>query len=71
MLLISIAIAKGDLVAAGDRIDHVHPLRFLEAVFTDEELKVGIRNIRGKGWVWNHFVGGLKDSLSTEFNIAI
>jgi len=68
--LISIAIAKGDLEAAGDRIDHLHPLRFLMTVFSDEELKVGIRNIRGKGWVWNHFVGGLKDCLAAEMYIG-
>lgn len=68
--LISIAFIKGDLESAGDRIDHLHPLRFLMTVFTDEELKVGIRNIRGKGWVWSHFTGGLKDCLSTEFSIG-
>ena len=67
--LITIGLAKPDLEAAGDRIEHVHPLRFLMTVFTDEELKVGIRNIRGRGWVWNHFVGGFRDSLSTEMGI--
>jgi hypothetical protein len=68
--LIAIALAKGDLEEAGDRIDHIHPLRFLMTVFTDEELKVGIRNIRGKGWVWNHFLGGLKEALSAETKIG-
>lgn len=67
--LIAIALAKSDLEAAGDRIDHIHPLRFLMTVFSDEELKVGIRNIRGRGWIWSHFVGGLKESLSTEARI--
>lgn len=68
--LIQIAFAKGDLEAAGNRIDHIHPLRFLMTVFTNEELKVGVRNIRGKGWVWNNFTGGLKECLSTESNIG-
>jgi hypothetical protein len=68
--LITIALAKGDLEEAGDRIDHIHPLRFLMTVFTDEELKVGIRNIRGKGWVWGHFLGGLKECLATETQIG-
>lgn len=68
--LITIAFMKGDLEAAGDRIDHLHPLRFLMTVFTDERLKVGIRNIRGRGWVWNHFVGGLKECLATETSIG-
>jgi hypothetical protein len=68
--LITIAFLKADLEAAGDRIDHIHPLRFLMTVFTEEELKVGIRNIRGRGWVWNQFVGGIKDCLTTESNIG-
>ena len=68
--LIAIALGKGDLEAAGDRIDHIHPLRFLMTVFTDEELKAGMRNIRGKGWIWNHFVSGLKESLVTETHIG-
>jgi len=68
--LITIAFIKGDLEAAGDRIDHIHPLRFLMTVFTDEEMKVGIRNIRGRGWIWKHFISGIKDSLATETNIG-
>lgn len=68
--LIAIGLAKSDLEAAGDRIEHIHPLRFLMTVFTDEELKVGIRNIRGRGWVWNHFVRGVRDALATETSIG-
>jgi len=67
--LITIALMKGDLESAGDRIDHLHPLRFLMTVFTDEEMKVGIRNIRGRGWIWNNFIDGLKKTLATEANI--
>lgn len=68
--LVTIAFIKDDLEAAGDRIDHIHPLRFLSTIFTDEELKVGIRNIRGRGWIWNQFTSGLKESLETEMNIG-
>lgn len=67
--LISIALIKNEIEEAGDRIDHLHPLRFLMTVFSDEELKAGVRNIRGRGWLWNHFTGGIKESLSTEANI--
>lgn len=67
--LISIAIVKSDLESAGNRIDHVHPLRFLMTIFSDEEMKVGVRNIRGKGWIWNHFIGGVKESLTAEAGI--
>lgn len=68
--LISIAKNRSQLEAAGDRIDHIHPLKFLLAVFTDEELKVGIRNIRGRGWVWNDFISGICQSFSTESSIG-
>ena len=67
--LVTIAKERYSLESAGDRIDHVHPLNFLLAVFTDEELKVGIRNIRGKGWVWSNFIAGIKQTLTTESQV--
>lgn len=67
--LIVIAKERYSLEAAGDRIDHVHPLNFLLVIFSDEEMKVAIRNIRGKGWVWSNFLGGLKDTLNAESQI--
>ena len=68
--LIFLAFNRKELEVAGNRIDHLHPLRFLMTVFTDEELKVGIRNIRGKGWVWNSFIGGLRECLTSEAGIG-
>lgn len=64
--LVSLLRQKKDLEAAGARINQIHPLRFILAIFTDEELKVGIRNIRPRGWVWGDFIKGLRDSLSEE-----
>ncbi len=66
----AIAKSKSALEAAGDRVDHVHPLRFLATVFSDEEMKVCIRNIRGKGWIWSEFSNGIKDSLKSETHIG-
>lgn len=59
---------KGSLEAAGDRINHIHPLSFLITIFTDEELKVAVRNLRKRGWVWTDFYSGLSQSLSEEFS---
>ena len=67
--LVTIAKERYSLEAAGDRIEDLHPLNFLLAVFTDEEMKVAVRNIRGKGWVWSNFYGGIKQSLVTESEI--
>lgn len=64
--LITIAKNRSSLEKSGDVIDGLHPLKFLTVVFTDEELKVGIRNIRTRGWIWSDFVAGLKKSLHTE-----
>lgn len=58
---------EDSLNRAGDRINHVHPLRFLMVVFTDEKLKVDIRNIRNRGGkVWRKFIKGLEESLLEE-----
>jgi len=64
--LISLAKSKSSLKKTGDRIDHLHPLRFLITVFTSEELKAGVHGIRDRGWVWDEFLSGLTGSLSTE-----
>lgn len=58
--------AESSLKKAGDRIDHVHPLQFLLCVFTREELKVAVRNLEGRTWVWTDFLKGLTDTLSEE-----
>lgn len=58
--------SKSSLKRAGDKIDHIHPLRFLEIVFTDEELKASIRNLRNRDLIWSEFKGGLFGSLAEE-----
>lgn len=67
--LVTITYLKSDLEEIGDRINVIHPLRFLAAIFTDEEMKVGMRNMRGRGWIWNHFLKGTSDCLSSEASI--
>lgn len=60
---------KSSLKKAGERIEHIHPFRFLETVFKNEELKAGIHAIRDRGkWVWGDFVEGLTGSLNEEAN---
>ncbi|NGX42952.1 MAG: hypothetical protein K940chlam7_01241 [Chlamydiae bacterium] len=55
---------------AGDRIIHLHPLRFLECVFTDEELKAYAHNVRKRGgMIWSEFFDGISDSLKDEMGI--
>lgn len=66
--LTSLLKYRSDLKRAGEIIDTVHPLQFLLVIFTDEELKVYIHNIKKRGkWVWKEFIKGLKKSLQDEF----
>lgn len=64
----SIAKARSSLKKAGSRVDHVHPLRFLQLVFTSEPLKAAIHNMQGRSWVWSEFFDGLKEGLEEEAN---
>lgn len=58
---------QGDLEKAGDLIDHVHPLKFLEYVFSNDELRANVGSIKPKGsWVWGEFINNLGDSLNQE-----
>src|SRR5262249_18262449 len=58
---------KNRLEKAGAKINHLHPLRYLYAIFSDEELKVGMRNIRSKnGLAWSGFVKGCEETLTEE-----
>ena len=47
------------------KLDSLHPLRFAEVIFSNEELKPACANIRGKMW-WNKFRHGLTKSLGEE-----
>ena len=62
----SILGSKPALDKAGDRIDHLHPLRFLMTIFTDEELKADISAVKSKKIIWKKFFSGLEESLKQE-----
>lgn len=64
--VVKIATYRSSLKKAGDRVDHIHPFRFLQCIFTNEDLKVCIRNIQGKSWVWGEFLEGITSSLREE-----
>lgn len=66
--ILTVNSSKSELKKIGKEIDHIHPLKFLHTVFTDEELKAGIHAIRGRliSWIWDEFLGGLVGSLKEE-----
>lgn len=64
--LVTIASSRSSLRKVGDRVEHVHPLKFLKCIFIDEELKVCLRNLRGRGWVWKEFLSEVVVSINKE-----
>lgn len=65
--LLTISNSESSIREAGKRVEHIHPLRFLIIVFTDEELKASFHAMDGRTWVWSDFIGGLTDNLDKEF----
>ncbi len=64
--LISIAAHRQDLKDAGARVDHIHPLRWLQTIFTDDQMKTSLHAMRNRGWIWGEFFNGTKNSLEEE-----
>lgn len=64
--ILKIMSHQSELERAGERVEHVHPFKFLYCIFSNEELKVCIRNLQGKSWVWKDFLSGITTSLDKE-----
>lgn len=64
--MVTILFKSTSIEQAGQRIDSVHPLQFLQCIFTNEELKAGVHNIRARPQIWKDFFGGLRSSLQKE-----
>lgn len=64
--LYSIAKAKSSIKRSGKQVEHVHPLKFLAYIFSNEKLKACLHNVRGRSWVWGQFFKGLKNSFEEE-----
>ncbi|NNM44250.1 MAG: hypothetical protein HKM07_07910 [Chlamydiae bacterium] len=56
--ILKLPFQQKELSAKGDKIDHVHPLRFLGYVFNDKELIKAMHSIKGDIFRWKGFVYG-------------
>lgn len=61
-----IAKNKSSLKNAGNRVNHVHPLRFLQTVFQDDRMKASMQALQKRSLMWDEFISGLKKSLQEE-----
>ncbi len=57
---------KGELNRMGDDIDHVHPLKFLETIFSNSYLKDCMFEIWDDYFKRNGFMDGLRGSLDAK-----
>lgn len=57
---------ESKLRATKNRLIDLHPFRFLEVIFTNEETKAGVANLKGKFIVGREFKNGLFPSLTEE-----
>lgn len=63
----SLASKRSEIKKKGKKVNHLHPFRFLEAIFTDEEMKAAVHAIRDRiRWIWDGFLDGVKGSLTEE-----
>lgn len=63
---ISLLFEKRALNRAGNRVAHVHPLKFLSFIFSDYELKNAVTKIRGIPW--RRFAKDMGASLGKSAN---
>jgi hypothetical protein len=61
-----IAKNKSSLKSAGNRVNHVHPLRFLMTIFLDDRMKASMQSLQKRSLMWDEFISGLKKSLYEE-----
>lgn len=64
--LAKVTKSKSSLKKAGDRVDHIHPLRFLAVIFSDEQMKASMHAMQSRGWIWKEFIGNLGDTFEEE-----
>ena len=58
---------KRDMEKLGDQIDHVHPLRFLGVIMSNDHLKDCMREVRDSPLKMNRFMNGLSEKLDKNF----
>ncbi len=59
-------IEKGRLEKIGKNIHHIHPMRFLATVFSDQQLTECMREIRRSHFKWDGFMDGFAQRMKGE-----
>jgi len=65
---IQLLFKKKELKKLGNKIYHVHPLKFLEAVFTDEKTAHSMREVEKNHFKWDGFMDGFSEKIDKELS---
>ncbi len=64
--LLQLGLEKKTLKKKGKKINHVHPLRFVDYIFSDPHLKKCMQQIKKSSFKWNGFVRGFSGRMMEE-----
>lgn len=61
---------RSEMNALGDSINHVHPLKFLETIFSDDLLKERMKDVFDDYFKKNGFMEGVNRGLTARSNVG-
>jgi hypothetical protein len=61
-------LKKKEMEKLGDKIQPVHPLRFIGYIYSCPDLKKRLSKIHDNYFKWKNFIGGFGDRMSLEFS---
>jgi len=61
-------LKKKEMEKLGDKIQPVHPLRFIGYIYSCPDLRKRLSKIKSNYFKWNNFIGGFGDRMSAEFS---
>ncbi len=64
--LYRLLLMKRELEKAGDRIEHVHPMRFIGHIFSHPKLANHMREVKRSRFKWSNFIGGFSRKMEAE-----
>jgi hypothetical protein len=65
--IFQLALERRTLEKKGDKVHHVHPMRFLGFILADPDLKDGLKSIKKSSFKWDAFVSGFGKRMKEEY----
>ena len=64
--VIQLLFEKKSLERKGKRINHVHPMRFIGFILSNNKLKHSLREVKTSSFKWDHFIDGFAKRMKEE-----